>query len=749
MQVHELHKIKVDDRDLESLVKSLRAAGKEANLTDKQIDQLEREVKNLGTRGPRNVNKLNASLDRTNNLASRGANLMLAYFSVEAATRFISKTIQVRSEFEKLQAVLNNTLGSKSVGKAAFDRIQEFASKTPFAVTQVTNAFVKLAGVGFIPTNRELEKLSDLALSTGKNLNDMVEALLDAMVGENERLKEFNIRAKRSGEDVIYTYKGIETQVKLTDESVRDYILSLGDLEGVSGVTAEVSKTMGGQISNAGDAVDRFFNALGNDKAGIINWFIAKFTDLTNAVSEFIDVANSNPFEDYISRNVNEEIERFNKLVKEDQRDAVNTAAQEVQRWRMELEKLQKFHEMALDGDIKKAIEEYGISYETAEKILRNYNDELELTQSNVKIAERVYKEFFKLYNTETKNATQTTEDFNEALDKIDIPEKLGDWHSYVEKFKRAFNKAFGKDFAPDLEDGLEAANKKFKKHMDTLYEDLQEGLDKQGDAREQADFENRTLAQAGHDFTNGLIRASIVNDRESMDMRMDMFRAQREEELRLVGDNEAAKARINKEFDAKEKKLREQQAEREKNMALFQMLISEGPAIAKTASTLGFPLAIPFVAAMVGLFAAQSGKLKGVGLPRFKDGVFDLDGPGSETSDSIPAMLSKRESVVPAKRSKEFSWLLQPLIEDKAFNATRLRQLVEEHVPMQLRGDLMTTQKAGGADPAILEEMRRTRKAIENMPEPHWNVDNDGLSLSVRRGETWTHYVNNRYSSR
>src|SRR5690606_41770376 len=60
------------------------------------------------------------------------------------------------------------------------------------------------------------------------------EAILDAQTGEFERLKEFGIRAKDAGDSVIFTYKGVQTQVEKTSGSIREYITSLGDAQGRS-----------------------------------------------------------------------------------------------------------------------------------------------------------------------------------------------------------------------------------------------------------------------------------------------------------------------------------------------------------------------------------------------------------------------------------------------------------------------------------------------------------------------------------
>ena len=76
-----------------------------------------------------------------------------------------------------------------------------------------------------------MRKLGDLASSTGKDFDQLAEAIIDAQTGEFERLKEFGIRASKQGDEVKFTFKEVETQVDFTADSIRDYVLSLGDDE--------------------------------------------------------------------------------------------------------------------------------------------------------------------------------------------------------------------------------------------------------------------------------------------------------------------------------------------------------------------------------------------------------------------------------------------------------------------------------------------------------------------------------------
>ena len=209
-----------------------------------------------------------------------------AAFSIGAVSAFIGKVANTRAEFQKFEAVLTNTLGSKSLAQNALLMIQDVASKTPFSVQELTGSFVKLANQGFEPTSREITKLGDLAASQGKGFDQLAEGIIDAQTGEFERLKEFGIKASKEGDNVKFKFKGVETQVKNNGKAINEYILGLGELEGVSGGMAAISDTLGGKISNLGDNFDSLFNNIGKNTEGIMSSFLDSLNSFLGGLNE-------------------------------------------------------------------------------------------------------------------------------------------------------------------------------------------------------------------------------------------------------------------------------------------------------------------------------------------------------------------------------------------------------------------------------------------------------------------------------
>lgn len=217
---------------------------------------------------------------KVNNLNSGINGLTTGFRSLAAAAgAFVvgKEIISTLSEFEKYDAVLTNTFQSQEKASKSLSDLNKFAANTPFQINNLTGAYVKLVNQGFTPTIKQMTKLGDLASSTGKGFDQLAEAVLDAQVGEFERLKEFGIKAKKEGKNVSFSFKGVSKTVKNSEQAIRAYLLSLGDVTGVSGSMAAISKTVGGQISNLQDRVTQLFLSLGQKLKPVIEAVIRIF----------------------------------------------------------------------------------------------------------------------------------------------------------------------------------------------------------------------------------------------------------------------------------------------------------------------------------------------------------------------------------------------------------------------------------------------------------------------------------------
>lgn len=205
---------------------------------------------------------INAGLGRVKNAVF---SVQTAVTALAGATGFgllVKGTIETNREFQSLEASLSTFLGSTEKAEKAFGILQQFAATTPFALREVVGGFNKLIARGLNPSIASLTAFGNIASGTGKTLDQFVEAAADAAVGEFERLKEFGIKARSEGDKVIFTFKGVETEVTKSGAAISDFLVGLGETE-FAGAIEKQSQTLNGAFSNLGDSFDMFKKAIG------------------------------------------------------------------------------------------------------------------------------------------------------------------------------------------------------------------------------------------------------------------------------------------------------------------------------------------------------------------------------------------------------------------------------------------------------------------------------------------------------
>lgn len=250
---------------------------KEFDKASKAVNKLDKELKDLDSSlgdHKRSVGNYGKAWDGLKGSIAWISGISAAISGAVAAGMAM---LEVYKNFEKYTAILTNTFGDANQANEAMKMLRDTAQSLPIALDELVQSYIKLVNRGINPTKEELTKLSDVAYSQGKSMDMFVEAILDAQTGEFERLKEFGIKAKKSGDQISFTFKEQTTSVKYTEQAIKDYLVSLGDMQGVAGSSAAVMGTLSGKISNLGDAWDSLLLMFGEGGAGA---FSKKVVDL-------------------------------------------------------------------------------------------------------------------------------------------------------------------------------------------------------------------------------------------------------------------------------------------------------------------------------------------------------------------------------------------------------------------------------------------------------------------------------------
>jgi len=240
----------------------------------------------------------------------------------------------------------------------------------------------------------------------------------------------------------------------------------------------------------------------------------------------------------------------------------------------------------------------------------------------------------------------------------------------------------------------------KLKLGFDDLNSHIRKGtvatVEEQQRAMEQA---VKHLVNAVKQSVGELAANSLQAEVKSYDERIAASEAYYNRQVGLLGDNQKAKQILEIKHNQELSKLERERSEAARRAALITITINTAIAVIKalaTAVTIYDGIVEAAGAAVIG--AAQYAIASSA---HYAEGVIDLKGPGTETSDSIPARLSKGESVMTAQETRENMGIL------KAIRAKKINDNIISEI----------FAKSGGAQAGY--DFTRLEKAIERIPKP------------------------------
>lgn len=196
--------------------------------------------------------------------------------------------VKSAADMETLKTSLDTVFqGDTAAADSAFAQIKEFAATTPFQMEEVASAFIKLKNLGLDPSIASLTSYGNTASALGKSLDQMIEAVADASVGEFERLKEFGIKAKSQGDNVAFTFQGVTTTVGKNSEEISQYLQNIGNVNFAGSIERQAG-TFAGKLSTLRDNLTQAFAGIG---AIIIDYINPLFEKLNGILKNFQDLS--------------------------------------------------------------------------------------------------------------------------------------------------------------------------------------------------------------------------------------------------------------------------------------------------------------------------------------------------------------------------------------------------------------------------------------------------------------------------
>jgi hypothetical protein len=715
----------------------LNKAAKESERAQRATDNLRKSNKNLSDQAKNTGNEVSKSFFNINNAIKAVSLTLLANEIISLG----KKVIQIRGEFEKFEAVLTNTLGSKSLAMIALSNIQKFAATTPFSVSQLTENFIKLANRGVQPTIEQMRAIGDLSATLGKDFGQVVEAILD--INNPERWKEIGVKAETAGNKVKLSFRGVTQEVDRTVEGVTKAVVALGSMNGVAGSTEAISKTLSGQVSNLGDAWEQWFNTIGKGNSGILSDTIGLLSKAIQLANDFLK-SNGQKLEELQSNVLAKEVDNFKEFAKgfESPQKALEAYGSEIEknikRINDESHAQAKIANQTLtyterifgEGIAKKK------SIAAAQEKLKWLNTEGSIYRQDVIPALEEYIKSIQKQNTVDARQLGLIQLKEEEIDKLQNqikastnPADLGVGGTLIVALKKAQSELdvlLGKakegtnsvaEYLGDLSDlEMFQTNEILKEKKEQRKRDADDAIEQakrqteeiiafenqRMDASRQEAERQKALRQEVNDFIINSSANILENLLIQRDEDMSSINSYYQQQLLLAGDNERAKKEIQLKREQQEVEFNKRQKKRDKENALIRIGIDTAVNVIKSIlANGGVPAGIPF-----GLIAAGYGLAQAAVVSRFKDGVIDLKGPGTKTSDSIPAMLSRGESVMTGSETERAKGI---------FQAVRAKKL-DDRILKDLKLTQGGVKYVGMTDDRIVSELKAIRDSQPNI---------------------------------
>lgn len=230
------------------------------------------------------------SFDDIENMVGRLKDTLGGVFAGLSVTAFVSKIVDVQRQFDVLNSSLVTVTGSSDAADRAFAWLKDFAATTPFQLSEVTQAFIKMKALGLDASRESLTSYGNTASAMGKSLNQMIEAVADAATGEFERLKEFGIKARQEGDKVTLTFQGVSTTIGNNAAEIAKYLQDIGNVD-FAGAMERRAATLDGAISNLADTWDELFRTISAGQAGSLIYDTVKLA--TGAIEDMITIVKA------------------------------------------------------------------------------------------------------------------------------------------------------------------------------------------------------------------------------------------------------------------------------------------------------------------------------------------------------------------------------------------------------------------------------------------------------------------------
>lgn len=275
------------------------------------------EMRRSATRVEKRLKRISTTAKREGDTIDRAlrkiGKAIGGYFSIEAATRFIRKMVQVRGEIEALEVSFSTLLGSQTKAATMMEELKNFASTTPMLLGDLAKGAQTMLGFN-IESERVVELLKaigDISMGNSERFQSLVLAfsqmsstgklmgqdLLQMINAGFNPLMEISEKTGKS----IATLKDEMAKGAISVEMVTDAFLSVTQEGGkFHGMLEKQGQTLRGSFQQLQGAFSEMLNELGEKSEDFIKgavdatkWLVQNYQKIAKILKVLIGTYGS------------------------------------------------------------------------------------------------------------------------------------------------------------------------------------------------------------------------------------------------------------------------------------------------------------------------------------------------------------------------------------------------------------------------------------------------------------------------
>ena len=256
-----------------------------------------------------------------------------------------------------------------------------------------------------------------------------------------------------------------------------------------------------------------------------------------------------------------------------------------------------------------------------------------------------------------------------------------------------------------------------------------------------------------------GSVRAINESYQQGTALRIEALQLEKQAQIDIAGTNKDARLNIEKEYNDRIRAEKIKQARLDKTAAVFEIGINTAIAASKVLGQTGIA-GIPLVPIVVAFGLAQIAAVLARPIPQFRHGTQNSPEGLAEVAEDGAEAIQSPSGKMRIAHKRQITYLEKG---SKVFTAAQTKKMLETgdiDRQTELHGKLAINMQNAKRDEAVKTmalAMYQSRvnpeeigesvgQAVGRLPLTQWNVDENGFTRKIRKGNTTTEYLNNRY---